>query len=522
MREIKDNTIVIGRQNDSDIDIAVSHSTETEHNPKIRFDVEDAKFKVSHDGINFEEITSKEYVDTSVGVEAGRIDSIAGELSTYIENTDDRLDSLELIPDEINRIDTALDERPVGPSSSSDNRLVRWDGVTGKAVKNSVATLSDAGALSGLTGLTVTGQSNFYGETNQLGPLNLTSTVSNSQSGTAITIALTSSNNIRLEGNVVSIAGYVAFGSGRITYITNNTPDSIIVLNESGSAASPSNRIITGTESDIKLGKGATLQLIYDAVAQRHKVVGAVDNKGSKSLSTLMQLTADESLSDWTFLNNDLSISKVDPLFGDASYVLEMANLASATYKVIPVDIGFRGTTVALTLNYLMPQGSARVRLLDQVNEVIATFDIPTASGKEKFGTTVFIPNDVTGIRFQAESRDTIEGQVFKFDNVQLSEVAGVNPSVAVSDSDIDWSKGFVYHKEVTTAITLTQSNVVDGKTISVIMYNTSASIASITMPSGVLKSPDFPTSISAGKTIVVTLMSGGGKTVAVATGELE
>ena len=101
-------------------------------------------------------------------------------------------------------------------------------------------------------------------------------------------------------------------------------------------------------------------------------------------------------------------------------------------------------------------------------------------------------------------------------------EVAGIKPSVTVSASNIDWLAGFVFYKAITGNITFTHSNVTDGKTISIIINNTSASSVTITLPSGVLKDADFPTTIGAGKTIVVTLMSGGSKTVAVATGEME
>lgn len=45
----------------------------------------------------------------------------------------------------------------VGPGASTDNALVRWDGATGTLVQNSVAILTDLGALSGLTGLISSG-----------------------------------------------------------------------------------------------------------------------------------------------------------------------------------------------------------------------------------------------------------------------------------------------------------------------------------------------------------------------------
>ena len=45
----------------------------------------------------------------------------------------------------------------VGPASATDNALVRFDLTTGKLIQNSIGILTDAGALSGLTGLTSSG-----------------------------------------------------------------------------------------------------------------------------------------------------------------------------------------------------------------------------------------------------------------------------------------------------------------------------------------------------------------------------
>jgi len=45
----------------------------------------------------------------------------------------------------------------VGPASATDNALARFDTTTGKLIQNSVAILSDAGVLTGLTGLTSSG-----------------------------------------------------------------------------------------------------------------------------------------------------------------------------------------------------------------------------------------------------------------------------------------------------------------------------------------------------------------------------
>ena len=39
----------------------------------------------------------------------------------------------------------------VGPASATDNGVVRYDGTTGKLIQNSVVTISDTGAMSGVT-----------------------------------------------------------------------------------------------------------------------------------------------------------------------------------------------------------------------------------------------------------------------------------------------------------------------------------------------------------------------------------
>jgi len=53
----------------------------------------------------------------------------------------------------------------VGPSSSTDNALVRFDTTTGKLVQNSVGILSDTGAISGLTDISASGSVTLSGGT---------------------------------------------------------------------------------------------------------------------------------------------------------------------------------------------------------------------------------------------------------------------------------------------------------------------------------------------------------------------
>jgi hypothetical protein len=53
----------------------------------------------------------------------------------------------------------------VGPASATDNALARFDLTTGKLIQNSVGILSDAGALSGLTDITASGNVTLSGGT---------------------------------------------------------------------------------------------------------------------------------------------------------------------------------------------------------------------------------------------------------------------------------------------------------------------------------------------------------------------
>lgn len=53
----------------------------------------------------------------------------------------------------------------VGPASATDNALARFDSTTGKLIQNSVGILSDAGILTGLTGITSSGTASFTGDT---------------------------------------------------------------------------------------------------------------------------------------------------------------------------------------------------------------------------------------------------------------------------------------------------------------------------------------------------------------------
>jgi hypothetical protein len=103
----------------------------------------------------------------------------------------------------------------VGPGSSTDNALVRFDGTTGKLVQNSVGVLSDAGVLTGLTGLTSSGSITFSGLTSgrvtYAGTGGLLQDSANlTFDGTTLTAnALTVSNAVTLSGGTANGVAYL-------------------------------------------------------------------------------------------------------------------------------------------------------------------------------------------------------------------------------------------------------------------------------------------------------------------------
>jgi hypothetical protein len=106
----------------------------------------------------------------------------------------------------------------VGPASATDNALARFDATTGKLIQNSVGILSDAGILTGLTGLTSSGNVTFSsltsGRVTFAGASGLLSDSANlTFDGTTLTAnALTVSNAVTLSGGTANGVMYLNGG----------------------------------------------------------------------------------------------------------------------------------------------------------------------------------------------------------------------------------------------------------------------------------------------------------------------
>jgi len=107
----------------------------------------------------------------------------------------------------------------VGPASSTDNAIARFDTTTGKLIQNSVGILSDAGALSGLTTISASGA--------------ITSTQTASADVITATSATANGKVIRMSTTSGGLLFGVEVGSGS-NYIIGSTYDDAILRGRTG------------------------------------------------------------------------------------------------------------------------------------------------------------------------------------------------------------------------------------------------------------------------------------------------
>jgi hypothetical protein len=145
----------------------------------------------------------------------------------------------------------------VGPASATDNALVRFDATTGKLIQNSIGILSDAGVLTGLTGITSSGTVTFSGLT--AGRVIYTTTGGQ----------LTNDANLLFDGttltantlNLTNALGVAYGGTGQITAAAGfnalspiTTTGDLIIGNGTNSAT----RLAIGTNTYVLTSNGTT------------------------------------------------------------------------------------------------------------------------------------------------------------------------------------------------------------------------------------------------------------------------
>lgn len=181
----------------------------------------------------------------------------------------------------------------IGPGSSTDNALVRFDGTTGKLIQNSIVILADTGELSGLTQLDV---DNLELNGNTISSTDTNGNIIFSPNGTGITTsakAIKSQTSFILEDpgagtNVVNLVAPTLGGDWTFTFPTGGgTNNYVLTTNGSGVtswAANPMGAIIgpaSSTDTAIILFDGTTGKLAKNSVVTI-TTGGIIDTTGAQ------------------------------------------------------------------------------------------------------------------------------------------------------------------------------------------------------------------------------------------------
>lgn len=151
----------------------------------------------------------------------------------------------------------------VGPASSTDNAIVRWNGLTGKLVQDSGILISDTNQLTGANLLSTNFLDGIMTEDS-------TSTGSNADLGALASMVIRLTNN-----SLVSVADLDApllSTNSRFHILMNETGNKIVIKNNS--------IIRTGTNADLDLKDEAAICLAWDNSASQWVVVGGSGGGG--------------------------------------------------------------------------------------------------------------------------------------------------------------------------------------------------------------------------------------------------
>lgn len=164
----------------------------------------------------------------------------------------------------------------IGPASSTDNAVVRFDGTTGQLLQNGVVTIGDTGNVTGIVNLTVTGTTILA--TALSGPIRAASgTIS-----TGNTSLTTEVSGVLPVANGGTNSG-TALGNNRIiSSISGAIKESGVTLDGSNNVTIPGSLTISGTSSYIQLPRLTTTQrdaltptggfMIYNTTTDRPQI----------------------------------------------------------------------------------------------------------------------------------------------------------------------------------------------------------------------------------------------------------
>jgi hypothetical protein len=181
----------------------------------------------------------------------------------------------------------------VGPASATDNALARFDATTGKLIQNSVGILSDAGVLTGLTGLTSSGSITLSSLTSGRVPYAstgglLTDSANLTFDGTTLTAnALTTTSTVTINGGtangVTYLNGSKVLTSGSALTFDGTTLSVTGPLNLAGTSTFPtSGLMLRSADNQLKVVAGSAG--IAFSAASGASTYATIDSSGNLGL----------------------------------------------------------------------------------------------------------------------------------------------------------------------------------------------------------------------------------------------
>lgn len=201
------------------------------------------------------------------------------------------------------------------------------------------------------------------------------------------------------------------------------------------------------------------------------------------------------------------------------AYSVSTVVLTSEVTGILPRANGGTGLSTSGTLgNVLLSNGTDWVSSILAGSNVgntptgnIAATDVQSALNELDSEKTGLASPSFTGTPLAPTAS-------FGTNTTQIATTAFVQAAVAypassvISALDIDWSLSTAYYKDISANTTFTFSNVIDGKTLSVILTNTSGSSITITLPSPIYRVTGALT-VGANEAVIYTFMRANSKT---------
>lgn len=237
----------------------------------------------------------------------------------------------------------------VGPASSTDNALARFDSTTGKLIQNSVGILSDTGALSGLTQLDV---DNIRVDGNTISSTNTNGDISILPNGTGEvvmpTIRSSSSAGLIVKSNSGTLTADFGAGGGANTTLYGSAKMDFLTASKVVFTDASKNLTSTGigTSSQFIKGDGSLDSSTYLTGNQTITLSGDVTGSGTTSITTtiatgavdLSMLSATGTPSASTYLRGDNTWATVSGGGGATTALDNLASVAINTSLISDTD----------------------------------------------------------------------------------------------------------------------------------------------------------------------------------------